>query len=192
MSSVRAMKLLGALAVAFYAIHGVDLVLHHAPWDLLWSCHIACLLVGFGCLAASRETIAIGVTWLAVGVSFWILDLSTGGTLSVTSLFTHVGGPVVGVVALRRLGWPKGTWWRAVLALFVLMAVTRLATPRAANVNIAFSVWPGWQRYFPDYPAYFALLMITSAVTFFAVERVAAVLGLALPRGTCATSFSTR
>ena len=45
-------------------------------------------------------------------------------------------------------------------------------TPPAANVNLAFSVWKGWESVFPRYEVYFVVVLGGSALTFLAVERI--------------------
>src|SRR5437016_6118572 len=120
----------GILALSFYVAHAAAHLLAHRPADLLWACHLACVWIGAGALFSMATPAAIGVSWLALGVPLWILDLATGGEFFPTSLLTHVGGAVVGVLVVRRLGVPRGTWWRATAALFVLHLVTR-AVPSA-------------------------------------------------------------
>jgi hypothetical protein len=162
----------GAIAIACYAIHGADRLWHHDPWDLMWACHVGCLLVGVGAIARMPVAIAAGVLWLSFGVPLWFLDLATGGDFLPTSTFTHVGGLAVGIPILARTGWPRGAWWRASLLLMGLMLLTRLVAAPAGNVNLAFRVWTGWEGTFPSYGPYFALLMTCAALTFLFVEYV--------------------
>jgi hypothetical protein len=48
--------------------------------------------------------------------------------------------------------------------------VCRLVTPAAANVNVAFAIYPGWEKFFPSHPIYLAVMMAQSAVYFFICE----------------------
>lgn len=168
------MRLAGAIAIACYAIHAAWHLAHHRAHDLLWACHLASLLIGFGLLTSSALANAIGVSWLSFGFPLWILDLATGGELIPTSFLTHVVAFGLGLWGVRRLGFPRGTWWKAALAFVAVWPITRALTPRAANVNLAFFVHPGWERVFPVYALYFAFVVALAAATFFAVERVAA------------------
>ncbi len=101
-----------------------------------------------------------------------VIDLATGGELIPTSFLTHVVGFALGLHGVRRLGFPRGTWWKATLAFVAVWPVTRLLTPRAANVNLAFFVHPGWERLFPVYALYFFAIVALAAGTFSVVERV--------------------
>ena len=166
------MKILGVLAIACYAVHATWHLAHHRAHDLLWACHLASLLIGFGLLVSSATINAIGVSWLSFGVPLWILDLATGGELLPTSFLTHVVAFAIGIVGARRLGFPRGTWWKATLAFVAVWPITRLLTPRAANVNLAFFVHPGWERVFPFYALYFAVIVALAAATFALAERM--------------------
>ena len=84
---------------------------------------------------------AVGVCWVLFGLPIWLLDLATGGTLNPTSVFTHVGGPAVGILALRRLGWPAGVWWKASIAEAALLLLTRLVAPPERNINLVFAAF---------------------------------------------------
>lgn len=164
---------LGVVAFACYGAHATFHLLHHRPHDLLWACHISALWIGLGFCSRAPLFNAIGVCWLSLGVPLWIVDLATGGELFPTSFLTHVGGAILGVIFVRRHGFPAGAWWKAVVALMLLFAITRAVTPAEANVNLAFSVHPGWQRLFPSYPRYFAALFALSAAVFAFTERIA-------------------
>jgi hypothetical protein len=164
------MRSLGIAALACYAIH-VGFHLYRGRFaDALWGCHVASLLIAAGAFSQRATLAAIGVLWLCFGNPIWMLDLVTGGELLPTSIFTHVCGFIIGVLVLRRLGVPRHAWWKAALAFLGLLAATRLFTPRAANVNLAFAVAPGWETTFPSYPLYLLLLVSAGAVTFFLAE----------------------
>lgn len=156
-----------ALAVACYLVHAADVTLRlHAPWDALWSCHVACLWIALGFARRSGALAGIGVCWLLFGNVLWLLDLGTGGELIPSSVLTHVGGLALGLRAVHRFGFPKGTWLRAVVAMLGLEALTRLTTPARANVNLAFAVFTGWEQTFSSFPRYFAFMFSVAAVSY--------------------------
>ena len=80
-----------------------------------------------------------------------------------TAALTHIGALVLGIYGVRILGWPRGAAWKAAAAYLALWAVTRLATPASANINLAFRVYPGWESRFPSYPLYFGTLFSLGA-----------------------------
>ena len=164
------MRWLGTLALVCYAIHVGFQLRHGRPPDALWGCHAASLLIAVSAFSERATPAAIGVLWLCFGDPVWILDVATGGELLPTSLFTHVGGFIIGILVLKRLGFPRHTWWKATLAFLGLLLLTRLVTPPAANVNLAFAVAAGWERAFPSYPLYLLLMVSAGAATFFTAE----------------------
>ena len=56
------------------------------------------------------------------------------------------------------------------LALIALIGICRLVTPPDANVNVAFAIYPGVEKYFPSHPIYLAVMMVLSAGYFFLGE----------------------
>jgi len=164
------MRWLGLLALAFYAVHCASHVRRGHVEDVLWSCHIAALLIGVGLLGGWATWVAIGVTWLAVGVPLWLLDVASGGEFNPTSVLTHVGGLVVGIIGLWHLGMPGQVWWKELLALAALQQLCRWVTPAEANVNVAFSVYPSMRAYFASYWVYLGTMGVLFAGIFVVVE----------------------
>jgi hypothetical protein len=139
---------------------------------VLWACHLAAVLVGVGLLGEWPAVVAVGVTWLAVGVPLWLFDLAMGGEFTPTTLLTHVGGLAVGLVGLWHLRMPAGVWWKALLGLAALQQLCRWVTPPAENVNVAFSVYPWMQPYFSSYGRYWLAMAVVFGGLYFVTELV--------------------
>lgn len=164
------MKKLGLAALGCYAIHAGFHIINGRPEETLWMCHLGAALVGAGLLGSSAITNGIGALFLCLGTPLWVMYLAGGGEFYPTSCFPHLGGLVIGLYGVRRLGLPPGTWWKAAAALITLIVVCRLVTPERANVNVAFAIYPGWEKFFPSHPIYIAALMAQSAGYFFLCE----------------------
>jgi hypothetical protein len=95
-----------------------------------------------------------------------------GGELKVTSVLTHVGGLTLGLAGARVLPPPRHVWIGALGALLALGLVTRLTTPVPSNVNLAFSVWPGWETYFPSHFWYMVMILSLCGATFLVAESL--------------------
>ena len=106
-----------------------------------------------------------------------MLDLATGGELVCDRVLTHGSGVIIGFVGVQRLGLPRGAAWKAMAAYVPLWALTRAVTPPWANVNLAFSVYQGWQTWFTSYPPYFVMLLGFGLVTFIAAEQMLSLMG---------------
>jgi hypothetical protein len=161
---------LAVAALACYAVHAAVHLRRGEPYDLLWACHLAVLLVAAG-LWFGRPTLnAIGLLWACFGLPIWLLDAFTGGEFMPTATLTHVGALAIGLWGVRALGGVRGSAWKALAAYLGLWVLTRAVTPPSANVNLAFHVHTGWEHRFPSYPAYFALLLVAGALTFALAE----------------------
>lgn len=165
------LRAIAIAALAIGAAHTAYKLASGEAHDLLWFCNLACPLLALGCALRSARWVGVAWLWLCFGTPLWLLAVSGGMPAGVTSVFTHLGGLWLGFLALRRLGFARGTWRWATLAAWLLMLLTRWLTPARFNVNLAFSVWPGWEALFPSYPLYLALLLASAALCFFAIER---------------------
>ncbi len=163
--------LLGAAALAFYAVHAGTWLRRGVPGALLWACHLGCLLVGIAALARRPALNGVGVLWLVLGNLLWAVDLATGGEFIATSPLTHVGGLAVGILYARRAGFPKGCWLAALAGIAGLHWVSGLVTPPAENINVAFRVHPSLQGIVPGFLAFRVLMLAGSAALFYAAER---------------------
>ena len=163
---------LAAAALACYTAHAAVHLWRGEPYDLLWGCHVAAVLVGAGLWTSNGALNAIGLLWACFGLPIWLIYTFAGGEFMPTAILTHVGALALGIAGVRLLGMPGGVWWKAVAAYLALWAVTRLVTPPRANVNLAFGVWPGWEDRFASYPIYFATLFTAGALTFLVGEQI--------------------
>jgi hypothetical protein len=172
---------LGLVVLAFYAAHVAWHVARGTTGDLLWACNVAVPMLAVGCFSAPHRAAAFlcasAVMWLAYGAPMWVLDVSTGGDFVPTSILTHFGGLAVGVVVVRRLGWPRGAWLFACAGTATLVGVTRLFGSPERNANLAFRVHDGWEARvestFGSHAPYLVTMWLASALVFFVIERVA-------------------
>lgn len=162
----------GIAALGCYLIHAGFHILNGRPEETLWMCHLGAGLVGIGLLASSPAISSIGTLFLCVGTPIWVMYLAGGGEFYPTSCFPHLGGLAIGLYGVRRVGIPSGTWWKAVIALVALILLSRLVTPPRANVNVAFAIYPGWEKVFPSHPVYLVTMIAFAAGYFFGLEYV--------------------
>lgn len=168
------LRLSGLLALGCWLAHAVDSILRREPNNLLWTCNLAALFVGLGQLRGSAGLNALGCFWLFWGVPVWLVGLLGAEPWVCSSAFTHLGGLALGVYGLKRLGLPRGIWWKALAAVVALQQLCRWITPPAENVNLAFAIWGGWDRWFPSYLLYWCFLVAASGTIFLAMEAALA------------------
>lgn len=165
-------RVLGTLALCFFCVHGGQHALSGHAYEALWSCTLSNALIGLGLLLARPVPAAIGVTWLCMGNLTWLADLALGGELLATSVLTHVGGLTVGVLGLRGLGWPRRAWLWSTAGMLALQQLSRLVTPAAANVNLAFSIYTGWERVYPSYRVFWLILFAEAVLVYGLADRL--------------------
>lgn len=176
---------LGAIGIAAWAAHAAHLVAHGQAENLLWGCHVGLALVSIGLLARAPRVVAPAAFLCLLGAVLWPIDVVVTGDLEPTSAVAHLTGIAIAAIGLRRLGLPPGTWLRAAALLVGLQALARLATPPAANVNLAFSVHPSAAGIVSSHAVYVALVGAAVTAGFFAFERaVIAARGARLTRST--------
>lgn len=168
-----------ALCLLIFALHAGNHLLDGHGWEIFWACTFTPLLIGAAALASSARLNAVAMVWLALGNFLWIFDLLSGGAWMWTSTLTHWGGLAVAFALARRLGYPPGSWWRAHLLLLGWQQFTRLFTPPALNINVAFSIHPGSQAHFSSFPRYWLFLFVLDALIMLAGEGL---FRLLLPR----------
>ena len=172
MARTRRLWAYAALAAFAAVVHDGGHLLRGTAHDVLWMCNVAPVLLAVGSGIRDATLVAVGTLWLGYGTPLWLLDLATGSNLIPTSVLPHVLCPVLGILATRELGVPKHAWLHATAALVVVLLLARVFTPPESNVNLVYSVWKGWEAYFPRHDLYLAFGIATSALTFFLVERL--------------------
>ena len=166
------LRVLGALALMSFVVHGGNHVLHGDTHNLLWLCNVTPLVLALGCWLRRARLSVVALLWLLFGSPIWLLDLWTGAGLILTSFLPHVLCVAVGVLAAIKLGWPRRSWAWATAGSLLLVALARLLTDARHNVNVAFSVWPGWEKHFPRHELLLGAMIGTGALLFLVIESL--------------------
>lgn len=139
----------GTVALVFFVIHGGTQVLEGRPGNLLWACHAGMLLMSMSLLVGWPRGNAVGTMVLLGGLPLWAMSLVAGGEFIPTSVLTHIGGPLLGLWGVRKLGLPVDSWLGVVLFIAGLMLASRAFTPPELNVNLAYRTWAPAADLFP-------------------------------------------
>jgi hypothetical protein len=170
-------RLLGLLPLGFFfaqAIHywQIDQVGH-----MLWMCNIGNLLLAVGLFIDEPVLIRVAVIWSIPGIIIWAryvvsewfqYALIDWGAVAASTL-AHLGGMIVGLIALVRVRMDRASWLYSLAWFIVLQLVSRAAAPPELNVNVSRSVYGSWQGAFNAYWKFWLVLMIVVAVTLWLI-----------------------
>ena len=165
------LPVLGALALLFFAVHCADHVRRGELDHLLWLSNLATLVLAAGCAWRRAPLVALATLWLSLSALLWTLDVIVARSPVDSAVLTHLGSLGIALLAARALGVPPRTWLVATGGLALLVGFCRLATARAHNVNLAFTISPGWEARFGGHGVYLASLLLLAAALFYGLER---------------------
>lgn len=157
-------RLLGLLPLSFFAAHFLHYLKAGGLGDMLWICHVSSLLLAAGILCNRPVLIRVATFWMIIGLIIWTLYLLAGGQWILTSLLVHVGGVIVGMLALRKVRTDRVSWLYAIAWFLLVQQVARMFAPPELNVNVAHRVYDGMDKYFSAYWQYWLASTVAVAI----------------------------
>ena len=164
-------RMLGVLPLAFFFAQAVHYWKINELGNMLWMCNIGNLLLAIGLFLSQPLLIRVAVIWLIPGLVVWFLYVALAWGLNLSSTLAHVGGIVVGLVAIRKVRMDRSAWAYALGWYFVIQLLSRLVTPAEMNVNVSHSVEPGWRQIFRGYWTFWLVLTLTTALILWQLGR---------------------
>lgn len=166
------LRLLGLVPLTIFLVHAHYNWSQGNPGHVLWMCHVSNALLGVGLLIGQRGMIRLAPIWLLPGIPLWISDMLFTRQMPAITFLSHLVCPVVGLVALRAVGAHRSTWFFAFLWFLFIQQLSRMFTPPELNVNVAHSIYPGWDRFFTAYWQYWLFTVACSAAALWMVGRL--------------------
>jgi hypothetical protein len=114
-------------------------------------CNIANLLLAVGLFLAQPVLIRLAVIWLIPGLPLWLWFVVREGGWILSSFFPHVGGLIVGLVAMHRVRASRWTWLYGFAWYLFVQEVCRLFTPAELNINVSHLIYGGFETMFGAY-----------------------------------------
>jgi hypothetical protein len=133
-------------------------------------CNIGNLLLAIGLFCDNRRLMRIAIIWTIPGLLIWLMYVVLAWGVFLTSTLAHVGGLVVGMFVLRKIGMDRRTWIYAFGWYLLVQLLSRLFTAADLNVNLAHKIQPGWDRQFGAYWQFWIVLTIVTAIALWGVE----------------------
>jgi hypothetical protein len=168
-------RLLGFLPLCFFIARGIEyIVIAKTPEQMLWSCHVSNLMLAVGMFMGNPFLIRVAVFWLILGVPPWFIDMVWSNQITVVRIFSHLGGFIVAIAAIRLVGAKQWIWMPSLIYFVVLQQATRLVTDPGpyTNVNVAHFAWGPMKDWFASYWIYWVANTSVVAATLIIIEFV--------------------
>ena len=170
-------RLLGVLPLVFFLIQTIHYWRYGGLGNLLWMCNAGNVLLGIGLLLGQREAIRAAAIWTIPGFVIWIkyVLLASGGFYFSTTQ-AHVGGLIVGMFALRRIGMDRWAWAHAFAWYLLTQFAARLFAAPELNVNVAHAVQSGWEGTFTSYWKFWMVVTVVVAIGLWLIGKALALI----------------
>lgn len=165
-------RLLGFLPLIFFIAQAHHYWRINELGHMLWMCNIGNLVLAFGIFLKRPLWIRVAVIWMVPGLLVWFFYVLLPWGVFLSSTLAHVGGFIVGLIALRRVRMDGTAWKYALVWYFIVQVLSRLFTSAALNVNLAHAVDPGWQQVFNSYWKFWLALLIMAIVQLSLINLV--------------------
>jgi len=168
-------RLLGLLPLCFFISRAIEyVVIAKTPEQMLWSCHVSNLMLAVGMFLGNPLLIRVAVFWQILGLPPWIMDAVVSGMIKTVSIFSHLGGSIVAIIAIRQVGAKRWSWVPSLIYFVVLQQITRLLTDPGpyTNVNVAHFAYGPMKDWFAVYWKYWVVNTSIVALTLIILEFV--------------------
>ena len=165
-------RLLGLLPLTFFFAQAAHYWRINEVGHMLWMCNIGNLVLAIGLFLNNALLIRVAVIWMFPGLAVWLVYVVLAWGVFLSSTLAHVGGLIVGIIAVRRVGMDRAGWRYALGWYLLVQFLSRVLTPANLNVNVAHQVDPGWQQIFNGYWKFWAALTVLTAIILFSIGRV--------------------
>lgn len=155
-------RLLGTLPLVFFLAQAIHYWRINELGNMLWMCNIGNLVLAVGLLLKRPLLVRVAVIWMVPGLVVWFIYVVLAWGIFLSSTLAHVGGFVVGIVALQRVRMDRVSWLYALGWYFIMQLLSRLFTAAALNVNVAHAVDPWWQQTFNSYWKFWVVLLLVA------------------------------
>lgn len=165
-------RLMGLLPLAFFLAQGAHYWRINELGHMLWMCNIGNLVLAIGLFLNNALLIRVAVIWMFPGLMVWVVYVALAWGMFLSSTLAHVGGLIVGIFALSRVGMDRAGWGYALGWYFLVQFLSRVLTPVNLNVNVAHQVDQAWQDTFHAYWKFWLVLTVLTAILLWIIGTV--------------------
>jgi len=157
------LRLLGVLPLLFFFGQLVHYWRSHELGHMLWMCNVGLLLLAFGLFFEKPLLVRVPAIWTIPGIFMWFFFYVVSWGVFLSSVLVHVGGLAVAGIALRSYRMDRHSVLYAFGWSLLVQLISRFVTAPQLNVNVAHTVQPGWERFFPSYWMFWLALTLAMA-----------------------------
>lgn len=166
------LRLLGLLPLLFFFAQAAHYWQINELGHMLWMCNIGNLLLAVGLFFNQPLLIRVAVIWLIPGLFVWFFYVALAWGLILSSMLAHVGGILVGIIAIKKVRMDRRAWLYALGWYLLIQSLSYLLTPPEMNVNVSHSVAPGWEQTFKAYWKFWLALTLLTALLLWLLGRL--------------------
>jgi hypothetical protein len=161
--------LLGLLPLLFFVAQGIHYWRINQLGHMLWMCNIGNLLLAIGLFLENPLLTRIAIIWTIPGFFVWFFYVVMAWGINFPSTLAHVGGLVVGMIVVRKVGMDQKAWVYAFGWYLLIQLLSRLLTPPDLNVNLSHKIQSGWEQTFGAYWQFWLTLTFATAAILWVI-----------------------
>ncbi len=166
----KTFRLVGILPLLIFVYRLAQYISVGTPDWIMYNCHLSTLLLAVAMFTGWKLGIRIAAIWLVIGLPMWLIDAWVTQVLWIASVTSHLGGFLLAMYAIRKVG-ATGKSWLPALAWFLFwQLVTRYTTAPELNVNIAHTPYESCKTWFGSYWQFWPASAAVSGLMVFGVE----------------------
>ncbi|PWT88099.1 MAG: hypothetical protein C5B55_13660 [Blastocatellia bacterium] len=162
LKSTDKFRLLGLFPLLFFLLQAVHYWRINELGHMLWMCNIGNLLMAIGLFLERPVLTRIAIIWTIPGLVIWFLYVVLAWGVFFTSTLAHVGGIIIGMIVLKRIGMDRWTWLHAFVWYLAIQLLSHLITSPVLNVNLSHHMQDKWDQTFG---AYWQFLLTLNTLT---------------------------
>ncbi|MFN2577742.1 MAG: hypothetical protein ABR607_08630 [Pyrinomonadaceae bacterium] len=165
-------RLMGLLPLIFFLAQVIHYWRFGGLGHLAWMCNVGNLLLAMGVFLNHKELIRAAAIWTIPGLGIWFWFVWLNGSTPFSSTLAHVGGLIVGIIVLRRVGMDRIAWLYAFVWYLFMQLVSRAVTSPDLNVNVVHHIQAGWENTFSSYWKFWLVMTVVVGLALWAIGLV--------------------
>jgi len=163
-------RLIGGLPIIFFIARLIQYNQVGTPDWIVASCHISNLMLGIGMIFGAPLLARMATIWLIIGLPMWIIDAVVTWEMWWSSIYSHVGGFLIGLYAISKMRATGRSWLPALVWFVFLQMVTRYTTAPELNINVAHFPYELVKGWFTSYWMFWPVCLIVVTAMVWVVE----------------------